>query len=201
MLSQKSNLAEKVNEAFAKSEASAAKKSKSRYQKNVIKETVTDSGTGEVLAETVTRQAIRKRPPEPQYVKFYIDDLILINELPTKSSSILWELVKLTAWGNKIILNGAIKKDICARLDIKMSTLNNALSNFVKKEILYRLDTGIYMPNPYLFARGDWEYIDDLRLIVDYKPDGKKSVELEINGKKAIDINNETDGEVAVTEE
>lgn len=188
MSTNNTNLLDKVNDIYANSETS---KIKTQYTKTVVRDTVTDSSTGEVLGETVTRQSVRKPGSEPKFVKFYIDDLILINELPTKSSSILWELVKLTAWENKIILNGAIKKNICSRLDIKMSTLNNALSNFVKKEILYRLDTGIYMPNPYLFARGYWEDIEELRLIVDYKHNGKKSVEVEINGKKAIDINKE----------
>lgn len=169
----------------------AIQEASKKRTKQLVRDTTVDKSTGEILKETTVEQTIVQRGGEPKYVKFYINDLILINELPTKSSAVLWELVKNTTYENKIILNGSIKKDICAKLNIKMPTLNNTLSSFVKKEILYRLDTGVYMPNPYLFARGKWEDIHDLRMIVNYKPDGQKSVELEIDGKKAIDVNKE----------
>lgn len=186
-----SDLKSKVQKLDETRRLKAINKANKKITKQLVKDTVVDKTTGEVIKETTIEQGVVHRGGEPSYVKFYINDLILLNELPTKSSAVLWELVKNTTYENKIILNGSIKKDICVKLNIKMPTLNNTLSSFVKKEILYRLDTGVYMPNPYLFARGSWEDIHDLRMIVNYKPNGQKSVELEIDGKKAIDINKE----------
>lgn len=159
--------------------------------KKLVRDTVTDRDTGEILKETVLQTEIFTNNAEPSYVKFYLQDLMLVNDLPNKSGGILWELVRNTNYNNKIILNGAIKKDICSDLNIKMATLNNTLTKFVQKEILYRLDTGVYMPNPYLFARGKWEDINNLRMVVNYKKNGTKTVELELDGKKAIDVNKE----------
>lgn len=177
---------QKLDEARA---LKAQNESKRKFQKQITRDTVIDKSTGEILSEVATEQQIVQRGGEPKYVKFYIDDLILINNLPTKSSAVLWELVRNTTYENKIILNGSIKKDICEKLNIKMPTLNNTLSSFVKKEILYRLDTGVYMPNPYLFARGKWEDIHELRMVVKYKQNGEKSINLEIDGQQAIDLN------------
>lgn len=184
---------QKLDEARA---IKAQNESKRKFQKQITRDTVIDKSTGEILSEVATEQQVVQRGGEPKYVKFYIDDLILINNLPTKSSAVLWELVKNTTYENKIILNGSIKKDICAKLNIKMPTLNNTLSSFVKKEILYRLDTGVYMPNPYLFARGKWEDIHELRMVVKYKQNGEKSINLEIDGQQAIDLNKNIENEV-----
>lgn len=154
----------------------------------LTKETRINDTTGEVQETTLT-QSIRKSK-EPSFIKLYIADLMLVNNLPSKASGVLWELIKITTFNNKIVLNSSIKKDICEVLNIKMPTLNNTLSSFVKKEILFRIDTGVYSPNPYLFARGKWEDIEKLRMIVDYSK-GEKNVHVQVNGQEAIDINNE----------
>lgn len=121
---------------------------------------------------------------EPPFIKLYLNDIVLLKNLPSSCSSILYELMKLMTWDNKIVLNSSIKKNIMAALNIKTSTLNNTLSQFVKKKILYRLDVGIYMPNPYLFARGDYSDINQLRLIIDYAPKtGDRNISVEVDGK------------------
>ena len=52
-------------------------------------------------------------------------------------------------------------------------TINNALSDFVRTKILYRIETGVYRFNPYLFGKGDWQDISRLRLTIDYSFQGK----------------------------
>ena len=183
------DLKDKVMKLDTAREERELKELKKRREKSVIKQTTVESSSGEIVAETEIREIRTSKGVEPDFVKLYINDLMLINDLPTKASNALMELIKLVTFDNKIILNGAIKKDICSRLNIKPQTLNNNLTSFVKKEILYRLDTGIYMPNPYLFARGKWEDIHDLRMIVNYKSNGVKTVELEIDGKSAKEYN------------
>lgn len=152
-------------------------------------QTAYDAETGEILDEKVVLQT-RSKGTEPSFVKLYLNDLMLLNDLPTKATGLLWELMKVMSYENKIILNGAIKKQIAATLDIKMPTLNNTLSSFVKKEILYRIDTGIYTPNPYLFAKGNWSDIKELRMNVTYTPAGEKLITSEANGLSMEEFNN-----------
>lgn len=183
------NISNQFEELKRKRELKLANNSIKKKTKNIIQEVVVDRVTGEILAENVTSQNFIDKGSEPPFIKLYIDDLILLNDLPTKSSAILWELLKNMSYDNEIALNSYRKKKIIENLDIKMSTLNNALSSFVKKEILYRVGSGTYIPNPYLFARGSWEDISDLRMIVNYKA-GKKEIQLEINGQPAEKFNN-----------
>ena len=49
-----------------------------------------------------------------------------------------------------------------------MSSINNAITDFVKGKILYRVDVGMYNFNPFLFGKGDWQDISRLRLEVNY---------------------------------
>ena len=88
------------------------------------------------------------------------------------------------------MLNSSVKKRICSRLDIKMQTLDNALTKFVKKQILFRVEKGIFLPNPYLFAKGSWNEVKELRMVINYTEKGK-TVQAEINGESAIDTHTE----------
>lgn len=182
------NISNEFEELKRKRELKIANSSIKKKTQNVTQEVVVDKTTGEILSENVTSQTFINKGSEPPFIKLYIDDLILLNDLPTKSSAILWELLRNMSYDNEIALNAYRKKKIIENLDIKMSTLNNALSSFVKKEILYRVGSGTYIPNPYLFARGSWDDISDLRMIVNYKA-GKKEIQLEINGKPAQEYN------------
>lgn len=184
------DISTKFEELKRQRELKIANSSVKRKTKNVTRELAYDQVTGEVLSDNVTTQTITSKGSEPPFIKVYLDDLILLCDLPTKSSAILWELIKNMSYDNEIALNSYRKKKIIETLDIKMSTLNNALSSFVKKEILFRVGSGTFMPNPYLFARGSWDDIAELRMIVSYKA-GKREIQLEIDGKKADDYNKE----------
>lgn len=153
--------------------------------------TIIDGNTGLVTENKIEQQFITQNK-EPAFIKLYLDDLILINNLPTSSSNILWELVKGITYDNEIMLNSSVKKRICARLDIKMQTLDNALTKFVKKQILFRVEKGIFLPNPYLFAKGSWNEVKELRMVINYTEKGK-TVQAEINGESAIDTHSEED--------
>lgn len=186
------DISNKFEELKRKKELKVANSSIKKKTKNLVHETMIDKSTGEILSENTTTQTIVSKGSEPPFIKLYIDDLILLNDLPTKSSAILWELIKNMSYDNEIALNAYRKKKIIENLNIKMSTLNNALSSFVKKEILYRVGSGTFMPNPYLFAKGSWEDISNLRMIVSYKA-GKREIQLEIDGKSATDYNQEVE--------
>lgn len=155
-----------------------------------LNETKTIDGQTGIVTENKIEQQFITQNKEPAFIKLYIDDLILINNLPTSSSNILWELVKGITYDNEIMLNSSVKKRICSRLDIKMQTLDNALTKFVKKQILFRVEKGIFLPNPYLFAKGSWAEVKELRMVIDYTEKGK-TVQAEVNGECAIDTHSQ----------
>lgn len=111
---------------------------------------------------------------EPDYVKLYLQDIALLNDIPKFVGGVLHELLKRIEWGsNEIILNSSVKKRIASDLQIATKSVDNALVSFVKKNILYRVEKGIYKANPYLFGRGTWEDIKRIRLSIIYDETGK----------------------------
>lgn len=129
------------------------------------KELVTDFETGEVSSETV--QTVVRTSKEPPYIKLYIDDVIRLYGLPKGESKILFELVKRMNYQGEIVINAAVKRDIAKALDLggakPEQVISNSMAKLVKNDILFRKDTGIYITNPHVFAKGDWSDIQELR--------------------------------------
>ena len=86
------------------------------------------------------------------------------------------ELIKSMGYNNVIPAYKPIKEMICRNLGIKMDYLNKSIDAFYKAGLLIRLHRGIYMADPELFARGKWEDIKNLRLVIEYKKDGTKQL-------------------------
>lgn len=101
----------------------------------------------------------------------YVDDITRINDLPIGLSPILLELVKQMGYNNIIPAYKPIKLMVCKRLGISLNYLDKSIQKLDKKGILIRLHKGIYMADPNLFARGKWEDIKNLRLVIEYKKD------------------------------
>lgn len=138
---------------------------------------VCDHQTGETIQskENITKQY----PSEPPYIKLYLHDLLFLSDLPKTHDKILLSLLKKATWANAeygmiITLSAGIKRMMAKELNFKNPrTINNALSDFVKADILNRLETGVYQLNPYLFGRGDWQDIKNLRMTIDYTIKGR----------------------------
>jgi len=146
------------------------------YEKEEIS---TDYVTGEVKQKNTTQ--ISKMPVEPPFVKLYIDDVIKLKDLPKGNSKLLYQLVRLLNYEGQVILNGSIKNIIAERLGIKKQSIDNILNNLVKKDIIKRYATGIYLLNPSLFAKGEWSDIRKLRnkyieLNIKYMETGEKEI-------------------------
>jgi hypothetical protein len=43
----------------------------------------------------------------------------------------------------------------------------------VKKNIIFRVDTGLYKGNPFLFGKGEWRDIRELRMTVVFDKEGQ----------------------------
>lgn len=136
---------------------------------NYLRETV-DKQTGEVTE--VEREGIIDR--EPDYVKLYLSGILMYADCPGWQNRVLHALLKRINFQNEISLPAGYKREIVNELNISMSSLNNAVSAFVKSKILIRKDIGVYTANPHLFGRGEWKHIRKLRLTVDFSPEGLK---------------------------
>jgi hypothetical protein len=128
-----------------------------------VKEIV-DKETGELVLSEKKINVSR----EPDFIKLYFDEITRIYDLPKTNSRVLVSLLRYVNYENKIYLNGALIKELSKELDMKVQSFRNALSKLSKSEVLYRLDTGVYLINPNIMAKGKWSDIEKLRLKVSY---------------------------------
>ena len=103
-----------------------------------------------------------------------------MRNLPVWVSGILYELLKKMDYSNEIVLNSTVKNRIAELLGIGARSIDNALVKLVSKKIFFRLGTGVYQANPYIFGRGTWAEVEKIRLTVSYSADGEKHIEAEI---------------------
>lgn len=136
---------------------------------------IIDANTGTIL-ESVEKNVINWGQ-EPPFVKIYLKDILYLKDLPKSYNPLLLALLKRAGWakdGMEISLTAGTKRLIAKELNLQnIRTINNALSNFVKADVLFRVETGVYRFNPYLFGKGDWQDINKLRLQIEYTLEGK----------------------------
>lgn len=143
---------------------------KKRVSKEVTEKTV-DFTTGEVVTEKFVQEGWTDK--EPNYVKLYLDNLVLLNGLPKGTSDTLFELLKYMSYENMIILNPFVREKIANALNFKtVQSLNNNLNKLVKNGILENIGRGTYRANPFLFGKGDWNDIKQIRFEVVFGENG-----------------------------
>ena len=141
--------------------------------------TIADLETGLVKKQESSVEQ-RFKQDEPAYIKIYLQDILYLSQIPPKHSEILYELLKRSTYadmandmsgvpGLTTTVNKSVKTLIAKKLNRKsIGSIDNALTDLVKGKILIRVMPGIYMFNPYLFGKGHWKDIKNLRLQVDY---------------------------------
>ena len=131
---------------------------------------------------------------EPPYVKLYLDTILYLKDIPKGYNPVLLAILQRIPWANQnqeIAINAHIKRGIAKELKCSYSTVEHAMTDFVRGEVLQRVGLGTYQVNPHLFGRGEWKDIAKLRLTIDFDANGK-TVMGEITRKKrktAIDPN------------
>ena len=111
---------------------------------------------------------------EPSYIKLYLQDVLYLSDMPKKHTKILYELLKRATYagdenGMQVCLSAGLKRMMMKTLGYKsIQPIDNALCDLTKGKVLYRIETGVYQFNPWLFGKGDWQDIDRLRLEINY---------------------------------
>lgn len=100
---------------------------------------------------------------EDDYIKIYIKHINYLSNLPSGLEGLIYELIKCMSYGNKIIINSYIKRDIAIRLGKTFNTVNQYISKLVDSKVLIREGRGVYYLNPLFYGKGKWKDIIDLR--------------------------------------
>jgi hypothetical protein len=100
---------------------------------------------------------------EDDYIKIYIKHINYLSNLPSGLEGLIYELIKCMSYGNKIVINSFIKRDIAIKLDKTFNTVNQYITKLVDNKILIREGRGVYYLNPIFYGKGKWKDIVELR--------------------------------------
>jgi hypothetical protein len=117
--------------------------------------------TGEIKEEENIN--VIKLPKEEDYIKVYIKHINYLNNLPTGTDTIIYSLIKRVNYDNEIYINNHLKKKISEETGLKLNTVNMYISKLVEKDVLIRIDRGVYILNPIFYGKGKWKDILNLR--------------------------------------
>ena len=144
-------------------------------------ETVVDVLTGEIMSERKNVIAFNPMPAEPAYVKLYIEDLGKLLDLQSGHRDILLHVAANVAYDGLVSMTAMRKNRIAAALKCSIRSIDNAITEFVRREILLRVGRAEYELNPHLFAKGSWKEIRERRLQftmrVNYSAEGGRTIE------------------------
>lgn len=124
------------------------------------KEIIVINEHGEITKTEMEYVFKAERESEPAFVKLYLTQIQRLLLLKKGTLEILFELSTLTNYNkNTIILNSGIKKELVKKLKISEGTLNNAISELKKAEVITTVAGGVYLLDTTLIAKGQWSVI------------------------------------------
>lgn len=114
---------------------------------------VVDSRDGEILRSEII---IRKRVSADKFLQVYLDDFGFLMGIEGEGEHriILWCAKNMNYETNEVVIVGEHKKRIASECDLSLHTINNSLTSLVRKSVLIRKATSIYLLNPKYFFRG-----------------------------------------------
>ena len=159
-------------------------------QQNAI---IMDSETGEVI-EQVRKESLAVGK-EPNYYKVYINDLANLQGLNPTEKMVLEILSANMTFDNLIVLIKPIKEKLVKITGKEFETIKKAIQGLSKKKVLLKEERACYRVNPKYVAKGKWEDIKALRLVIEYSEQGRGisiekvtpfHIEYEVKDKKEI---------------
>lgn len=134
---------------------------------------------------------------EPAYYKVYMQDISAVLGLEPAEQVVFRACCANMTFGNRIFLIKRTKMYLEQQTGYKFNTIRATITKLVKKNLLFREDTSTYIVNPNFAARGKWEDIKALRLVIDYSAQGRnievkkitnKVIELEEHRPKQLEL-------------
>lgn len=151
-------------------------------------ETVADYQTGEVKEITETR--VEVIGVEPGFVKMYLKDIESLYRLSRTDTALLYELLRIMGRDNVVSLNAGIKDNICATINKQTETLmdkncfNVYLNRLCTRGIINKVSKGNYQINIFLFGKGPWKDILNIRMNVEYNKEVNRKLDIVIVKEK-----------------
>lgn len=137
--------------------------------------------TGEVLGSE-NKTVVSRQPQTPDFTMVFTQDLGYLKNISGGASKLLFGLIKIVDRNNEATLNSSRKKMIADETGLKLNSIDTLLTQLTKKEVIERIDRGIYRLNPFIFGKGSWKNIRSLRMMVEYDfTSGKKRMLTEID--------------------
>lgn len=134
-------------------------------------DTIIDAETGEII-EQARRESLAVGK-EPNYYKVYINDLANLQGLNPTEKMVLETLSANMTFDNLIVLIKPIKEKLCEITGKEFETIKKAIQGLTKKKVLLKEERACYRVNPKYVAKGKWEDIKALRLVVEYSERGR----------------------------
>lgn len=126
-------------------------------------EQTVDHLTGEITKHTSTVVQLNKLPPEPEYIKLYVDDIGKLHGLSPTHREVLLYVAAASGYDGIATISTRRKAAIALTIGGSIKTVSNALTECLKAGLLRRVAHGEYEPNPYVFGRGSWAEIRERR--------------------------------------
>lgn len=116
-------------------------------------EQIIDKESGE---EITSRRVIKQTIAREKFMAIYLQDasgyLEIESTVHFKVLFALWQLAEFDT--NELILIKSKKEEIAAKLEYAYKTVDNAITQLAKKQIIIRKNTSVYYLNPKFFWKG-----------------------------------------------
>jgi hypothetical protein len=128
--------------------------------------------TGEIIQQKTTQ--IIPVGNEPNYYKVYLQDLANLQGLNPTERQVLEVLSSNMSFDNIIVVIKPIKEKLSKITGKSYETIRSSIQGLVNKGILIREERACYRVNPRYIAKGKWQDIKALRLVIDYNERGRE---------------------------
>lgn len=164
---------------------------KTRNDKKVFEEhVITENG------EIVSSKTVYKAQDEPDFVKLYIDCVFTVKGVKKGFNPIFVAFLEYMSYsdsndnygGQIIYVNKAMKAAIANKVGLSIVSVNNAITDFVKKGLFKRVDVGTYQVNPNIVGKGAWKDIKNIRATFDFG-NGEVMAEIVKNEEETMTAN------------
>ncbi len=135
------------------------------------KENFIDYNTGDIVKQNITQSI--PVGAEPNYYKVYLQDLANLQGLNPTERQVLEVLSSNMSFDNIIVVIKPIKEKLSQITGKSYETIRSSIQGLVNKNILIREERACYRVNPKYIAKGKWQDIKALRLIIDYTEKGR----------------------------